>query len=103
MQVQSLGQEHALEQEMATHSSILAWKKFHGQRSLAGCSHGVAKSQTQLSTCRQQQNVQFCSMCHLCTLYNQDMKLLHYHKETPSCYSFVFTNLPPLLTPHWRR
>ena len=35
MQVQSLGQEHALEQEMATHSSILAWKKFHGHRSLA--------------------------------------------------------------------
>ena len=26
MQVQSLGQEHALEQEMATHSSILPWK-----------------------------------------------------------------------------
>ena len=26
MQVQSLGQEDALEDEMATHSSILAWK-----------------------------------------------------------------------------
>ena len=26
MQVQSLGQEDALEKEMATHSSILAWK-----------------------------------------------------------------------------
>ena len=25
-QIQSLGQEDALEQEMATHSSILAWK-----------------------------------------------------------------------------
>ena len=32
--VQSLGQEDALEEEMATHSSILAWKS-HGQRSLA--------------------------------------------------------------------
>ena len=26
-QVQSLGQEHSLEEGMATHSSILAWKK----------------------------------------------------------------------------
>ena len=38
MRVQSLGQENAFEEEMATHSSILAWKipwtqepgKFHG-------------------------------------------------------------------------
>ena len=34
-QVQSLGWEDPLEEEMATHFSILAWK-FHGQRSLAG-------------------------------------------------------------------
>ena len=26
MQVQSLGQEHPLEEEMATHSNILTWK-----------------------------------------------------------------------------
>ena len=31
MQVQSLGQEDPLEEEMATHSSILAWE-IHGQR-----------------------------------------------------------------------
>ena len=37
MQVLSLGQEDTLEMEMATHSSILAWKS-HGQRSLAGYS-----------------------------------------------------------------
>ena len=36
-QVRSLGQEDTLEKEMATHSSILAWK-FHGQRSLEGYS-----------------------------------------------------------------
>ena len=36
-QVQSLGQEDPLEEEMATHSSILAGK-FHGQRSLVGYS-----------------------------------------------------------------
>ena len=33
--VQSLGQEDPLEKEMATHSSILAWR-IHGQRSLVG-------------------------------------------------------------------
>ena len=34
-QVQSLGQEDALQKEMATHSSILAWE-IPWQRSLAG-------------------------------------------------------------------
>ena len=34
-QVQSLGQEDALEKEMATHSSILPGE-FHGQRRLMG-------------------------------------------------------------------
>ena len=36
-QIQSLGQEDPLEKEMATRSSILAWR-IHGQRSLAGYS-----------------------------------------------------------------
>ena len=36
-QVQSLGWEDLLEKEVATHTSILAWK-FHGQRSLASYS-----------------------------------------------------------------
>ena len=35
--VQSLGQEDALEKDMATHSSILAWR-IPGPRSLAGYS-----------------------------------------------------------------
>ena len=35
--VQPLSQEDPLEEEMATHSSILAWK-IHGQRSLVGYS-----------------------------------------------------------------
>ena len=35
--VRALGQEDTMEKEMATHSSILAWK-FHGQRNLEGCS-----------------------------------------------------------------
>ena len=33
----SLGQEDSLEEDMATHSSVLAWRT-HGQRSLAGYS-----------------------------------------------------------------
>ena len=40
--VQSLGQEDPLEEEVATHSSILAWKT-HGQRSLTGYSPWVHK------------------------------------------------------------
>ena len=34
--VRSLGWEDPLEVGMATHSSILAWKNPHGQRSLEG-------------------------------------------------------------------
>ena len=34
----SLGREDPLEEGMATHSSILAWKIPHGQRSLVGYS-----------------------------------------------------------------
>ena len=45
--VQSLDREDPLEEEMAAHSSILAWQT-HGQRSLAACSPWVAKSWTQL-------------------------------------------------------
>ena len=37
MQVQSLGWEDTLEEEMATRCSILAGE-FHGQRGLVGCS-----------------------------------------------------------------
>ena len=45
--VQSLGWEDPLEEEMATHPSILAWKKSRGQRNLAGYGPwGSQKSQT---------------------------------------------------------
>ena len=53
MQFQSLGQEDPLEEEMATHSSILAWRipwteePGRLQRSTV---HGVAKSQSEKST-----------------------------------------------------
>ena len=48
MWVQSLGQEHPLEKEIATHSSILAWE-VHGHRSLVGYSPWGQKSQTRMS------------------------------------------------------
>ena len=46
--VRSLGQEHPLEKEMATHSSILAWKILWTEES--GGLHRVTKSPTRLST-----------------------------------------------------
>ena len=48
-QVQSLGQEDPLEEEMATHSSILAWKNSVDRGTWQATVHVVSKSQTQLS------------------------------------------------------
>ena len=44
--VQSLGREDLLEKEMATHSSILAWKIPWTEEPDLAIVHGVAKSQT---------------------------------------------------------
>ena len=48
--VQSLGQEGLLEEGMATHSSILAWRIPMDRRAWWAAVPGVAKSQTRLST-----------------------------------------------------
>ena len=49
-QVRSLGQEDPMEKEMATHSSILAWRIPWMERSLVGYSPwGHTDSQTQLN------------------------------------------------------
>ena len=48
MQVRSLGQEGLLEKEMATHSSILAWRIPVDRGAWRATVHGVSKSQTQL-------------------------------------------------------
>ena len=45
-QVQSLGQEYLLEEEMATHSSILAWRIQWTEESDELTVHGTAKSWT---------------------------------------------------------
>ena len=50
MQVQSPGQECPLEEQMATHSSILAWKTAMDRGAWRATVHGVTKSLTQLST-----------------------------------------------------
>ena len=50
MQVWSLGWEDALEEEMATHSSILAWKNSMDRGAWWATVHGFAKSWTWLST-----------------------------------------------------
>ena len=57
IQVQSLGWEDPLEEEMATHSSILAWRISKTQEPTWAQSHGlprvtvhgIAKSRTRLS------------------------------------------------------
>ena len=49
--VRSLGQEDPLEKEMATHSSILAWKIPWTEEPDRLQSMGVAKSWAQLSNC----------------------------------------------------
>ena len=48
MWFQSLGQEDSLEKEMATHSSILAWKIPWTEEPGGLQSMGVTKSQTRL-------------------------------------------------------
>ena len=47
--VQSLGREDILEKEMATHSSILAWKNPMDGGTWQAAVHRVTKSRTQLS------------------------------------------------------
>ena len=53
-QVQSLGREELLEQEMATHPSILAWRIPMGRGAWRATVQGL-QSQTQLSTRRESQ------------------------------------------------
>ena len=49
MQVRSLGREDPLEEEMATHSGILAWETPWTEEPGGLQSMGVAKSRTRLS------------------------------------------------------
>ena len=49
MQVQFLGWEDPVEEETATHSSILAWKTPVDREAWWATVHGVVKSRTRLS------------------------------------------------------
>ena len=49
MQVRSLGWEDPLEEGIATHSSILAWRIPMDRRVWRAIVHGVAESRTQLN------------------------------------------------------
>ena len=48
--VQSLGWEDTLEEGMATHSSVLAWRIPMGRGAWRATVHGVTKSLTRLSS-----------------------------------------------------
>ena len=49
-QIESLEWEDSLEEEMAAHSRILAWKNSMDRGAWQATVHGIAKSQTQLNT-----------------------------------------------------
>ena len=49
MSVQSLGWKDPLEEEMATHSSVLAWKNPTDREAWWATEYGVTKSRTGLS------------------------------------------------------
>ena len=50
MQVESLGWEYPLDESMATHSSIIAWRIPMDRGAWRAAVHGVPKSWTRLST-----------------------------------------------------
>ena len=54
--VQSLGQEDPLEEGMAAHSSVLAWRIPMDRAAWQAIVHGVAKNRTQLSDTAQYDN-----------------------------------------------
>ena len=76
--VQSLGQEDPLEQEMAIHSSILAWGIPMDRGTWRATAHEVTKSQTQLST-----------HAHI---FPHTNKLLSFISETASYLPVTFKN-----------
>ena len=57
-----LGWKDPLEEEMAAHSSILAWEMSHGQRGLVGYGTWGCKSQTRLSDRTHTQTVYFSNL-----------------------------------------
>ena len=92
IQVQSLGWEDPLEEETATHSSILAWKNPMDRGAWWATVYGVAKSQTQLSdwACKIAFKEHFIiwpfphGHVAYCTLYNTLQHFLQHHTSSRS-------------------
>ena len=72
MHVQSLGQEDPLEEEMATHSSILAWENPMDRGACWDMFRGVTKSRTQLSVWAHTHVKRYTHVCsaNILLLYN---------------------------------
>ena len=70
MQVLSLSQEDPLEEEVATHSSILAWES-HRQRSLEGYSPWGCEE----SVITEHAHMQFDHLSNLGTLFNYQVTI----------------------------
>ena len=76
--VQSLGWEDPMEKEMATHSSILAWKS-HGQRSLVGYTPRCSKESDNWATSLSCSNSYSLSQCCHPTISSSVNPLLLFH------------------------
>jgi len=83
MWVQSLGREDPLEEGMATHSSIPAWRIPWAEEPGGPTVHGVAKTQTQLSDCTQHAQIR-AYVSGLFTPLNT---------KTDLCHSFCSRNI----------
>ena len=76
--VQSLGWEDPLEDCMASHSSILAWRIPIDRGALRATVHGVAKSQTRLSD--EAQNILQLLKYMVTRNFNDSGRYLGFHK-----------------------
>ena len=61
MRVQSLGQEDPLEEEMATHGSVLVWEIQQTEEPGSATVHGVAKSDMTHDLATKKQHYTYCA------------------------------------------
>ena len=99
MGIQSLGQEDPLEKEMATCSSILAWKNPMDRGAWQAIVHGVAKSRTRLimdmhthththTRTQTHTRAHACTGAHACTDTHTCARThahMHTHMHTHAC------------------